>query len=25
MVGTAAFSSKMERVLRGLRLAGLTE
>jgi DNA-binding winged helix-turn-helix (wHTH) protein/tetratricopeptide (TPR) repeat protein len=25
MVGTAAFSSKMERVLKGLRLAGLTE
>ena len=25
MVGNAAFSSKMERVLRGLRLAGLTE
>jgi DNA-binding winged helix-turn-helix (wHTH) protein/tetratricopeptide (TPR) repeat protein len=25
MVGNAAFSSKMERVLKGLRLAGLTE
>jgi len=25
MVGSAAFSSKMERVLKGLRLAGLTE
>ena len=25
MVGNAAFNSKMERVLRGLRLAGLTE
>jgi tetratricopeptide (TPR) repeat protein len=25
MVGTAAFNSKMERVLKGLRLAGLTE
>ena len=25
MVGTAAFNSKMERVLEGLRLAGLKQ
>jgi hypothetical protein len=25
MVGNAAFNTKMERVLKGLRIAGLTE